>query len=107
MAITKNRLGIEDQCKLIFETKKGNSMLFTFMHIPENQKRPVFDCSDYVYELMNAETGEKHLMTGEKYDNYVKIGYFHSIRQTKRYEDLIDVLAKESMIKVVYIAKDL
>jgi len=107
MAVTKNRLGIEDQCRLIFETKKGNNMLFTFMYIPENPKRPVFDCSDYIYELMNAETGEKYLMTGEKYDSHVRNGNFHSIKQTKRYEDLIDTLAKESMIKVIYIAKDL
>lgn len=103
MYITKNRLGIEDQCKLVFETKKGNSMLFTFMHIPENPKRSPYDCSDYVYEIMNMETGEKHLISGESYDKFIASGYFHSPRSTKKYESLIGTLAKESLIQVIFI----
>lgn len=106
MYITKNRLGIEDQCKLIFETKKGNCMLFTFMFIPENPKRSTFDCRDYVYEIMNMETGEKHLISGESYDNHIRSGYFHNPRSTKRYEALIDTLAKESKLQIIFIIKD-
>jgi hypothetical protein len=98
---THNKFGLQDQCSVTFMTKKGANMLFLFMNIPNNPNRSPYDSSDHVYEIMNMETGEVFLLTGSKYDNLVRSGYFHSINKTNKYMHLTDVLAKKSSLSFI------
>jgi hypothetical protein len=71
------------------------------MNMPHNPDRSPYDSSDHIYEVMNMETGELFLLTGSKYDNLVKSGYFHSINKTTKYIHLMDVLAKKSNLSFI------
>lgn len=97
-----NRLGIDQQCRITFKTKKGNNMLFLFMEIPHNPNRIPMDCSDFLYEIMNMESGERFVISGSKYDNHVNSGYFHGIMKTEKYVHLQNKLIEGTSLRFIY-----
>jgi hypothetical protein len=99
---TQNKLGIQDQCRVTFKTKKGNDMLFLFMEIPHNPKRLGHDSGDHLYEIMNMESGERFVINGSKYDNHVRNGYFHTICRTGAYAHLTNKLLEGTSLKFIY-----
>lgn len=106
MRTTTFKFGLQDQCCATFKTKKGNDMLFLFMNVPPNKERNPLDSSDHLYEIMNMETGERFVITGSKYDNYVKSGYFHSVRNTNKYKELTDKLINGSRFSFILLCDD-
>jgi|688.fasta_scaffold36100_10 hypothetical protein len=93
---TKNRLGIEEQCMVVIDTKKGNSLLFLFLNIPHNPERKPFCTDDYSYELLNMDTFERFVLSGKKYSDLVDSKYFFNIRKTAKYLPMMDDLMVKS-----------
>jgi len=60
------------------------------------------DCSDFLYEIMNMESGERFVISGSKYDNHVNSGYFHGIMKTEKYVHLQDKLIEGTSLRFIY-----
>jgi hypothetical protein len=51
---------------------------------------------------MNMESGERFVISGGKYDNHVKSGYFHNVLKTEKYAHLQDKLIEGTSLRFIY-----
>lgn len=90
---------LDDQCRWIFKTRKGNEMLLTFVRIISKPSRN--DRWDDVYECLNLETQKRHLITCREFNNYLSTGQFFGLKKTALYAKHEDELVKESLQPII------
>lgn len=106
MTAPKFILTLEDQCRLVFKTTKGNQMLFLFLQSVTTdpvtkQDKPRLDRWDDRYEFLNLMTNERHVLTCRQFNEFIDKGKFFDFSKSSKYIEHQYDLAKESSLSII------
>jgi len=95
----KITMHLDDQCRWVFKTSKGNQMLVTFVRILNKQS--INDRWDDVYECLNLSTKERHLITCRDFNKHFSTGSFYDLKKTALYHQHEIELTKGTLQPVI------